>query len=95
MGHLTWSPSEVVLPVAIARPHEAGEYGIALRGSVDRWARARWRFLSPRLVPAALALAGMVAVLAALDVMAGYCRLEPRGNGIIYLIGDAPPPGEL
>jgi hypothetical protein len=89
MGHLpSMHSSEVILPIAIARPHEAAAYRTAMRGSLDRWAQQRWRFIAPRLVPAVLAFVGMLGVLAAMDLMASRCRLEPRGSATIYLVDD-------
>jgi hypothetical protein len=89
MGHLPRThSSESVLPVAIARPHEAAEYRTAMLGSLDRWAQQRWRFIAPRLVPAVLAFIGMLGVLAAMDLMASRCHFAPQRNTTIYLIGD-------
>lgn len=91
MGHLPRpdSPDSLpVLPIAIARPHEAAEYRSAMLGSFDRWAHQRWQFIAPRLIPAALAFVGMLGVLAAMDAMASRCRLEPRAAATIYLVGD-------
>ncbi len=91
MAHLLPSPAEVVLPIAIARPHQVAEYRTAVLGSISRWLDERWRFVAPRFVPATLALVGMMLVLAAMDLMASRCRLEPRGDSAIYLVGDPPP----
>jgi hypothetical protein len=77
-----------VLPIAIAKPHEAAGYRSAMLGSLDRWASQRWRFIAPRLIPATLAFVGMLGVLAAMDAMASRCRLEPRASATIYLVGD-------
>lgn len=92
MGHLprTESPDLLpILPIAIARPHEASEYRNAMLGSIDRWAHQRWQFIAPRLIPAALAFVGMLGVLAAMDAMASRCKLEPRAAATIYLVSDA------
>lgn len=78
-----------VLPMAIARPHEAAGYRSAILGSLDRWASQRWQFIAPRLIPAALAFVGMLGVLAAMDAMASRCKLEPRVNTTIYFVGDS------
>jgi hypothetical protein len=92
MGHLprTDSPDLLpVLPIAIARPHEAADYRSALLGSLDRWAHQSWKFVAPRLIPAALAFVGMLGVLAAMDAMASRCRLEPRAaSTTVYLVGE-------
>ncbi|MEZ4359720.1 MAG: hypothetical protein R3B48_06030 [Kofleriaceae bacterium] len=91
MGHLppTFSP-EVVLPIAIARPHEVAAYRSALAGDLDRWLQRRWRFLAPRIAPGVLALLGMVGVLASMDLMASRCRLDGARGGTVYLVSDAP-----
>lgn len=79
-----------VLPIAIAKPHEAAGYRNAMLGSLDRWAHQRWQFIAPRLIPAALAFVGMLGVLAAMDLMASRCRLEPRSSAAtIYLVGES------
>ncbi len=91
MGHLqrTDSPDLLpVLPIAIAKPHEAAEYRNAMLGSLDRWAHQRWQFIAPRIIPAVLAFVGMLGVLAAMDAMASRCRLEPRVGATIYLVGE-------
>lgn len=88
MGHLPRRGPEVVLPFAIARPIEAAEYRTAMRGSLNRWATQRWRFVAPRLVPAVLALIGMLGVLAAMDLMASRCRFSPRPATVVYLVSD-------
>ncbi len=77
-----------MLPIAIARPHEATGYRAAVLGSIDRWAHQRWQFIAPRLIPASLAFVGMLGVLAAMDAMASRCRLEPRTSATIYLVGE-------
>lgn len=80
-----------ILPIAIARPHEAAGYRSAVMGSIDRWAHQRWQFIAPRLIPAALAFVGMLGVLAAMDLMASRCRLDlgpPTSSATIYLVGD-------
>lgn len=84
-----------VLPLAIARPHEAAGYRSAVMGSIDRWAHQRWQFIAPRLIPAALAFVGMLGVLAAMDLMASRCRLDlgpPTSSATIYLVGDSATP---
>ena len=87
-GHLTPSPSEISLPIAVARPCHAREYPVAVLGAIDRWVDERWRFVAPRLLPAALALAGMLLVLAAMDHMASRCRGQPQGEATIYLTSE-------
>jgi hypothetical protein len=82
-------PAMPVLPIAIAKPHEAAGYRSAMLGSLDRWASQRWQFIAPRLIPAVLAFVGMLGVLAAMDAMASRCQLEPRSSSTIYLVGES------
>jgi hypothetical protein len=82
-------PAMPVLPIAIAKPHEAAGYRSAMLGSLDRWASQRWQFIAPRLIPAVLAFVGMLGVLAAMDAMASRCRIEPRSSSTIYLVGES------
>ena len=62
----------VEFPVATARPRDGRARLIALVSDLQRWLLTRWYWLRPRTVPCAVAVLGMVAVLAAANYLAHY-----------------------
>lgn len=57
-------------PVATAVPREPRARVVAMLASLERWVRARWDWFKPRTVPCAVAVLGMVAVIASADYLA-------------------------
>lgn len=51
-------------PVATTVPHAPRAQAIALAADLRRWLLARWQWFKPRTVPCAVAMLGMIAVIA-------------------------------
>jgi len=59
-------------PVASMRPRETRARIVAALASLQSWFFARWQWLRPRSVPCAVAMLGMLAVIAAANYLAHY-----------------------
>jgi hypothetical protein len=72
------------LPVASVRAHGR----LALAAGLHRWFDARWRWLSPRMVPVLVAFAGMCAVIAAARYLATYTESPPERLVVKPMVDD-------
>jgi hypothetical protein len=62
----------VEFPAARLRPREVRGRLTALVGALEQWLVARLQWLRPRTVPCAVAVLGMIAVLASADYLAHH-----------------------